>query len=110
MDENAAKLAKRVQKNEIDIKNMAINEFKKVQRVLDTCPLCQQDSKPPVAPVISLATRVFLTLPTEPELSSGGAVIVPIQHRTNMLECDDDEWEEVRVSTPRGAPLATAVR
>jgi len=110
MDENAAKLAKRVQKNEIDIKNMAINEFKKVQRVLDTCPLCQQDSKPPVAPVISLATRVFLTLPTEPELCSGGAVIVPIQHRTNMLECDDDEWEEVRVSTPRGAPLATAVR
>ncbi|KAF8542706.1 CwfJ C-terminus 1-domain-containing protein-like protein [Trichophaea hybrida] len=96
LDENAAKLAKRVQRNEIDIKNMAINEFKKVQRVLDTCPLCEQDDKPPLAPVISLGTRVFLTLPTEPEIGSGGAIIVPIQHRTNMLECDDDEWEEVR--------------
>lgn len=96
LDENAAKLAKRVQKNEIDIKNMAINDFKKMQKVLDTCPLCQQDEKPPLAPVISLGTRVFLTLPTEPELCSGGAIIVPIQHRTNMMECDDDEWEEVR--------------
>ncbi|KAI5819660.1 CwfJ C-terminus 1-domain-containing protein-like protein [Pyronema omphalodes] len=96
MDENANKLAQRIQKNEIDIKNMAINEFKKVQKALDSCPLCQQDSKPPLAPVISLGTRVFLSLPTEPELTPHGAMIVPIQHRTNMLECDDDEWEEVR--------------
>lgn len=77
---------------------MAISEFKKMQKVLNTCPLCEQDYKPPIAPVISLGTRVFLTLQTEPELSSGGAVIVPIQHRVNMMECDDDEWEEVRVS------------
>lgn len=77
---------------------MAISEFKKMQKVLNTCPLCEQDDKPPVAPVISLGTRVFLTLQTEPELSSGGAIIVPIQHRVNMMECDDDEWEEVRVS------------
>jgi len=34
--------------------------------------------------------------PTEPEVSEGGAVITPIQHRTNPLECDDDEWEEIR--------------
>jgi hypothetical protein len=76
---------------------MAINEFKRMQQVLNTCPLCEQDDKPPVAPVVATGTRVFLTLPTEPELSAGGAVIVPIQHRVNMMECDDDEWEEVRV-------------
>ena len=23
-------------------------------------------------------------------------MIVPVQHRTNLLECDDDEWEEIR--------------
>ena len=39
---------------------------------------------------------MYLTLPTEPEVSDGGAVIVPIQHRTNLLECDDDEWDEIR--------------
>ncbi|PGG99409.1 hypothetical protein GX51_06343 [Blastomyces parvus] len=98
MDENAAKLAKRVQKSEINLKNIAINEFQKMNRVLDSCPLCYREDTetPPLAPVVSLATRVYLTLPTEPELSEGSACIVPIQHRGNLLECDDDEWEEIR--------------
>ncbi|KAH8652780.1 CwfJ C-terminus 1-domain-containing protein-like protein [Tricladium varicosporioides] len=98
MDENANKLAKRVQKSETNLKNAAIGEFQKMNRILDSCQLCHHEDKnePPIAPLISLATRVYLTLPTEPELSEGGAVIVPIQHRTNLLECDDDEWEEIR--------------
>ncbi|XXG98078.1 Signal peptidase complex catalytic subunit [Hypoxylon texense] len=98
MDENADKLAKRVQKSEINLRNQAVNEFQKINKILDNCQLCHHEDRnlPPVAPIISLATRVYLTLPTEPELSDGGAVIVPIQHRTNLLECDDDEWEEIR--------------
>jgi hypothetical protein len=98
MDENANKLAKRVQKSEINLKNTAINDFQKMSRILDSCPLCHHEDTgtPPQAPLVSLATRTFLTLPTEPEISDGGACIVPIQHRTNLLECDDDEWEEVR--------------
>ncbi|KAJ2967008.1 hypothetical protein NUW58_g10536 [Xylaria curta] len=98
MDENAEKLAKRVQKSELNLKNAAVNEFQKINKILDNCQLCHHEDRnlPPVAPVISLGTRVYLTLPTEPELSEGGAVIVPIQHRTNLLECDDDEWEEIR--------------
>jgi hypothetical protein len=69
-----------------------------MNRILDSCQLCHHPEKdqPPIAPIISLATRVYLTLPTEPELIEGGAVIVPIEHRTNLLECDDDEWEEIR--------------
>ncbi|KAI1322790.1 hypothetical protein F5Y16DRAFT_385653 [Xylariaceae sp. FL0255] len=98
MDENAEKLAKRVQKSELNLKNAAVNDFQKINKILDSCQLCHHEDRnqPPVAPVISLGTRVFLTLPTEPELAEGGAVIVPIQHRTNLLECDDDEWEEIR--------------
>ncbi|KAJ8125835.1 hypothetical protein O1611_g7804 [Lasiodiplodia mahajangana] len=98
MDENAEKLAKRVQKSELNLKNAAVNEFQKINKILDNCQLCHHEDRnlPPVAPVISLGTRVYLTLPTEPELTEGGAVIVPIQHRTNLLECDDDEWEEIR--------------
>jgi hypothetical protein len=98
MDENAAKLAKHVQKSEINLRNMAIEDFQKMNRILDTCPLCHHEDKGtgPVAPVVSLGTMVYLTLPTEPELSEGGACIVPIQHRTNLLECDEDEWEEIR--------------
>ena len=98
MDDNANKLAKRVQKSEINLKNIAVGEFQKMNRILDTCQLCHHPEKdqPPVAPLLSLGTRVYLTLPTEPELSDGGAVIVPIEHKTNLLECDDDEWEEIR--------------
>jgi len=98
MDENAEKLAKRVQKSELNLRNSAVSEFQKINKILDNCQLCHHEDRnlPPVAPVISLATRVYMTLPTEPEVSEGGAVIVPIQHRTNLLECDDDEWEEIR--------------
>lgn len=98
MDENASKLAKRVHKSEVNLKNLAINEFQKVNRILDACPLCYHDDtgKAPIAPVISLGTRAYLTLPTEPEVSDGGAVIVPLAHHKNLLSCDDDEWEEIR--------------
>lgn len=103
LDENAEKLAKRVHKSEVNLKNMAVNEYQKMNKILDTCPLCHhEDRQPPqdlpIAPIIALGTRVYLTLPTEPELkgTEGGAVIVPISHRTNLLECDDDEWEETR--------------
>lgn len=98
MDENAEKLAKRVHKNEINLKNVAVSEFQKMNRILDNCPLCyhEDQGKQPLAPVLSLGTRTYITLATEPEISPGGAVIVPLAHRTNLLECDDDEWEEMR--------------
>jgi hypothetical protein len=103
MDENADMLATRVHKSEINLKNIAVSEYQKLNKILDKCPLCHHEDRPPpqdqpIAPVVSLATRVFLTLSTEPELSGaeGGAVIVPIAHRKNLLECDDDEWEEMR--------------
>lgn len=98
MDENASKLAKRVQKSEINLRNTAISDFQQMNKVLDNCPLCHHEDTdtPPVAPIVSLATRVYLTLPTDPEISDGGACIVPVQHRTNLIECDDDEWEEIR--------------
>ncbi|POS87869.1 hypothetical protein EPUL_000351 [Erysiphe pulchra] len=98
MDDNASKLAKQVHKSDISLKSIAVHEYQKMHHILDHCQLCYHEDKKssPIAPVISLATRVYLTLPTQPELSEGGAVIVPIEHRTNLLECDDDEWEEIR--------------
>lgn len=98
MDENASKLAKNVAKSDINLRNTAIGDFQKMQKILDSCPLCHHEdtNTPPAAPIVSLATRVYMTLTTEPELAPGGAVIVPIQHHLNLLECDDDEWEEMR--------------
>lgn len=98
MDENAGKLAKRVHQSEANIRNVAVNDYQKLNKILANCQLCHQEDTqtPPVAPVVSLATRTYLTLPTDPELAKHSAMIVPIEHRTNMLECDEDEWEEVR--------------
>lgn len=98
MDENSEKLSKKVAKSEINLRNTAVGDFQRMNKILESCPLCYHEdtSQPPQAPVISLATRTYMTLATEPELSKGGAVIVPIQHRLNLLECDDDEWEEIR--------------
>jgi hypothetical protein len=98
MDDNAAKLAKRVAKSEINLRNTAIADFQKMNRILDRCPLCyhEDSNKPPLAPVVSLGHRTYLTLSTEPEIAKDGCVIVPVQHHTNLLECDDDEWDEIR--------------
>jgi hypothetical protein len=99
MDDNAAKLAKHVPKSALNLRTLAIEDFKRTERILETCPLCHHEDRAdpsPVAPIVSLATRTYLTLPTEPEITPGGAVIVPIQHHTNLLEADDDEWEELR--------------
>ncbi len=103
LDDNAEKLAKRMHKSEANLKNIAVHEFTKMNRILESCPLCyHEDRTPPhnlpLAPIASLATRVYLTLATEPELTGaeGGAVIVPIEHHTNLLECGEDEWEEIR--------------
>ena len=100
MDENAESLAMRVHKSSASLKNVAVAEYQRVQRILDACPLCfhedrEQDAQP-IAPVVSLASRTYLTLPAMPEITEGGAIIVPISHHTNLLECDDDEWEEIR--------------
>ena len=100
MDDNAANLSKRVVKSEANLRNTAIGDFQKTQKALASCPLCYHEDadspQPPTAPVVSLATRTYLTLQTEPELAKYGAVVVPLQHRPNLLECDDDEWEEIR--------------
>jgi hypothetical protein len=104
MEDNAEKLARRVHRTDAQLKSIAVGEYQRLSRALDACPLCFGEegqgggaaSRPPLAPVVALGTRVFLTLAPPPELSPLGAVIVPLAHRASLLECDDDEWEEMR--------------
>jgi len=101
MDENASKLAKRVHQSDSKLRDAAIHSHRQTDAVLANCPLCQHEDRPgnplPTAPIVSLAHRTYLTLPTQPEISPhGGAIIAPLTHHANLLHCDDDEWEEVR--------------
>lgn len=94
-DDNSSRLASLVSKKQIDLKNMAISQVQKMTKILDTCDLCAEDRAPNTS-VISTGTRVYLSIAPRPELAAYSAVIVPIAHHKNTLECDSDEWEEIR--------------
>lgn len=98
LDANAERLARRIHKSDAALKQAAVAGLERAARALDACPLCPHEDagRPPVTPVVALATRVFLTLAPRPEVTPGGAVVAPLAHRASLLDCDDDEWEELR--------------
>ncbi|KAF9351252.1 hypothetical protein BGX26_010708 [Mortierella sp. AD094] len=98
MDDNADKIARTVKKNDTQLKSAAIHDYRKTQSALDNCPMCFKDEgrNPPQMPVVSMGNRVYLGLPLYKEFLPGHCMIVPIQHVTSTLECDDDGWDEIR--------------
>jgi diadenosine tetraphosphate (Ap4A) HIT family hydrolase len=50
----------------------------------------------PRAQVIAQGTRVFLSFPETIDMVSGHCLIVPNEHVLTLLDCDDDEWTEIR--------------
>ncbi|KAJ3519369.1 hypothetical protein NMY22_g13240 [Coprinellus aureogranulatus] len=97
IDDNAEKLARQKMRSDAMKRQFAINDYKKTQKVLATCQFCYgEDDSPPKAPVIAMGTRVYLSCTLTEELVPGHCLIVPIQHHLNMLEADDDVWDETR--------------
>ena len=74
-------------------------DYKRTQKALASCNFCYgEDDSLPKAPVVAMGTRVYLSCTVTDELLTGHCLIVPIQHHLNMLEADDDVWDETRVS------------
>ncbi|ODQ65370.1 hypothetical protein NADFUDRAFT_47055 [Nadsonia fulvescens var. elongata DSM 6958] len=96
MEENSSNLAKYIKKGDIDLKNIAISQVKKMEKILDNCPLCMENGKSANTPIIAIGTKVYLTIPPQPELAKYSATIVPITHHNNTLMCEEDEWDEIR--------------
>ncbi|KAG9322514.1 hypothetical protein KVV02_001256 [Mortierella alpina] len=98
MDDNADRIARTVKKTDAQLKSSAIHDHRKTQTALDKCALCFKDEgrTPPAVAVVSMGTRVYLGLPQNKEFLPGHCMIVPIQHVTSTLECDDDAWDEIR--------------
>ena len=81
-------------------RQFAIHDYKKTQQVLSSCIYCYgADDSPPKAPVVAMGSRAYLACTTSEELVPGHCLIVPIQHHLNMLEADDDVWDEVKVGS-----------
>ncbi|KAK0927178.1 Pre-mRNA-splicing factor cwf19 [Friedmanniomyces endolithicus] len=96
LDDNATSLSTHVPKSDLNLRNTAIEDYQRLQSTLSSCALCHHDPNPPLAPLVSLATTTFLSLPPLPELSPSTALIVPTEHHRNLLECSETEWEEIR--------------
>nr|GAT50631.1 complexed with Cdc5 protein cwf19 [Mycena chlorophos] len=98
IDDNAEKLGRQKMRSDAMKRQFAIHDFKRTQKVLAECHFCygEDGETPPKAPVVAMGTRAYLSCTTNEELVNGHCLIVPIQHHLNMLEADDDVWDEVR--------------
>ncbi|KAI5896716.1 uncharacterized protein SCHCODRAFT_02615633 [Schizophyllum commune H4-8] len=97
IDDNAEKLGRQKMRTDAMKRQFAIHDYKKTQQVLSSCIYCYgADDSPPKAPVVAMGTRAYLACTTSEELVPGHCLIVPIQHHLNMLEADDDVWDEVK--------------
>ncbi|CAM9019557.1 unnamed protein product [Wickerhamomyces anomalus] len=93
-DDYSNKLAEYVQKGSIDLKNMEASQAKKLASVLDRCQLCIENDN--CCDILSMADKVYLTLPPDPSIAKYSTMIVPINHSQNTIQCDEDEWDEIR--------------
>lgn len=98
LDENSEKLSKVKEQpqDSLSHRNKIIEQTRRLSSAIEDCKLCMEDGSG--VTVVSIATRAYLCLAPEPAITKGVSVIVPLDHHKNTLECDDDEWEEIRVS------------
>ncbi|KII90551.1 hypothetical protein PLICRDRAFT_52280 [Plicaturopsis crispa FD-325 SS-3] len=97
IDDNAEKLGRQKMRTDAMKRQFAVHDYKRTQKAMSSCPFCfGEDDSPPKAPVVAMGTRVYLSCTLHDELLDGHCLIVPIQHHLNMLEADDDVWDEVR--------------
>lgn len=98
MDDKADIMASKKGATEEQKMRRAVTDYKRTQDTLSRCKFCYQNGNPPQLAMISLGTTCYLALPNVQELTPGNCLIVPIQHVSSTLECDDDVWTEIRVS------------
>ncbi|KAJ7758575.1 CwfJ C-terminus 1-domain-containing protein-like protein [Mycena maculata] len=97
IDENADKLGRQKMRSDAMKRQFAVHDYKRTQKVMAECHFCfAEDDSPPKCPVVAMGTRVYLSCTVNEELVNGHCLIVPMQHHLNMLEADDEVWDEVR--------------
>lgn len=96
--DRAEELAKMTKDKEQNVRNRAIEKTRQLNSAIEDCNLCidQEEGEQSKTAVIALGTRVYLCMAPEPSIAKGSSAIIPYDHKTNTLECDDDEWEEIR--------------
>lgn len=96
LDENATKLTRKQEASEQKKRAIAVNDYKRYQEALDKCYYCYNQEKTPSVPVVSLGNKVYLALPNVVEMVPGHCLIIPMNHFSTTLECEDDVWDEIK--------------
>ena len=71
-------------------------DYKKSQDAREKCPYCYQESRGPRVQIIAEGTRCYLAIPDAIDMVPGHCLIAPTEHVLTTLDCDDDEWTEIR--------------
>nr|CAG8485849.1 8049_t:CDS:10 [Entrophospora candida] len=98
MDENADNIAKFQEKTGQQSRTFIVNDFLKSKEAEEKCIYCVKDKvKSSPFAIVAIGYRAYLALPNVTEMAKGHCLIVPTQHVTSTLECDDDSWDEIRM-------------
>lgn len=93
-DDHSNKLADYVRKGAIDLKNIEASQAKRLASILDRCQLCIENDN--CCDMLSMGDKVYLTLQPDPSIAKYSVMITPINHVQNTIQCDEDEWDEIR--------------
>lgn len=86
----------REQKRDDKRRRIGIEEYLKQQNAVADCSFCWNESQLPKLKVLSYATKTYLAVSNKVDILPGYCLIIPTQHVSNMLELDDEAYEEVR--------------
>lgn len=76
-------------------RNRAIHQHRDIMRTLDSCDKCFESEHMHRQLIVSMGTRVYLSIPWHEPLQLGHCMIVPIQHESCSTNLDEDIWEEI---------------
>ncbi|XP_033111020.1 CWF19-like protein 2 [Anneissia japonica] len=91
----AAQVESRTQAEEKE-KARAIAEHKQMSAALSKCPFCIDSSEMKKHLIISLGTKVYLSVPATQSLTDGHCLLIPMQHTTAVTALDEDVWYEMQ--------------
>lgn len=95
-EESISKEKSDARKDERD-KARAINEHQKISKSLDNCQLCVDSKQMLKHLIVSLGSKVCLSLPSHNSLVEGHCILSPVSHVSCQTRLDEDVWEELQV-------------
>ncbi|CAM6054813.1 unnamed protein product [Sphagnum tenellum] len=99
VDDNVDRLSKRKVQSEDQKRKFAVEDYQKHEKAISSCAFCFHNGLKPRVPLVALGVKAYLTLPEVIDMVPGHCLIVPVEHVLTTLECDDDTWDEIRVTS-----------